>query len=153
MEEMDAPYFPFSMQEYSSYKEKVQTRLQEEPLSNLIIENNGQIIGKVGFYWEHKPTRWLEMGIVIYNPTYWNGGYGTEALTLYRDLLFEKMEIGRVGLTTWSGNERMMKVAEKIGMSLEGRMRKCRYYNGTYYDSIRMGMIREEWEALCVTKG
>ncbi len=29
-------------------------------------------------------------------------------------------------------------------------MRKCRYYNGTYYDSIRMGMIREEWEALCV---
>jgi len=46
-----------------------------------------------------------------------------------------------------------MKVAEKIGMSLEGRMRKCRYYNGTYYDSIRMGMIREEWEALYVTKG
>ena len=38
-------------------------------------------------------------------------------------------------------------------MTLEGRMRKCRYYNGTYYDSIRMGMIREEWEALCVTKG
>ncbi|MFA2563605.1 MULTISPECIES: GNAT family N-acetyltransferase [Bacillus] len=149
----DAPYFLFSMQEYSSYKEKMKTRLKEEPLSNLIIENNGQIIGAIGFYWEYKPTRWLEIGLVIYNPNYWNGGYGTEALTLYRDLLFEKMEIGRVGITTWSGNERMMKVAEKIGMSLEGRMRKCRYYNGTYYDSIRMGMIREEWEALYVTKG
>ena len=61
MEKWDAPYFPFSMQEYSSYKEKMQTRLQEEPLSNLIIENNGQVIGTVGFYWEHKPTRWLEM--------------------------------------------------------------------------------------------
>ena len=57
----DAPYFPFSMQEYSSYKEKMQTRLKEEPLSNLIIENNGQVIGTVGFYWEYKPTRWLEM--------------------------------------------------------------------------------------------
>ncbi|MGE6536587.1 GNAT family N-acetyltransferase [Bacillus luti] len=149
----DAPYFPFSMQEYPSYKEKMQVRLQEEPLSNLIIEHNGRMIGKVVFYWEHKPTRWLEMGIVIYDPAYWNGGYGTEALTLYRDLLFENMEIGRVGLTTWSGNERMMKVAERIGMRLEGRMRNCRYYNGTYYDSIRMGMIREEWEALCVMKG
>ena len=42
-----APYFPFSMQEYSSYKEKMQTRLKEEPLSNLIIENNGQVIGTV----------------------------------------------------------------------------------------------------------
>ena len=39
----------------------MQTRLKEEPLSNLIIENNGQVIGTVGFYWEYKPTRWLEM--------------------------------------------------------------------------------------------
>ena len=148
----DAPYFPFSIQEYSVYKENLQLRLKEEPLSQLIVENEGEIIGTVSFYWEHKPTRWLEMGIVIYDSAYWNGGYGTEALRLYRDLLFENMEIGRVGLTTWSGNERMMKVAEKIGMQLEGRMRKCRYYNGTYYDSIRMGMIREEWEALHVTK-
>ncbi|KFN01559.1 N-acetyltransferase [Bacillus clarus] len=148
----DAPYFPFSIQEYSVYKENLQLRLKEEPLSQFIVENEGEIIGTVGFYWEYKPTRWLEMGIVIYNPTYWNGGYGTEALRLYRDFLFENMEIGRVGLTTWSGNERMMKVAGKIGMRLEGRMRKCRYYNGTYYDSIRMGMIREEWEALRLTK-
>ncbi|AWC28495.1 GNAT family N-acetyltransferase [Bacillus cytotoxicus] len=144
----DAPYFPFSMQEYSEYREKLQSKLKEEPLSQLIIEVKGEIIGIVGFYWEYKPTRWLEMGIVIYNPAYWNGGYGTEALQLYRDLLFENMEIGRVGLTTWSGNERMMKVAEKIGMKLEGRMRKCRYYNGIYYDSIRMGIIREEWGEL-----
>ena len=71
----------------------MQTRLKEEPLSNLIIENNGQIIGTVGFYWEYKPTRWLEMGLVIYDPTYWNGGYGTETLTLYRDLLFEKWRL------------------------------------------------------------
>ena len=144
----DAPYFPFSIQEYPVYKENLQSKLREEPLSQLIIEVDGEIIGTVGFYWEYKASRWLEIGITIYDPAYWNGGYGTEALQLYRDLLFENMEIGRVGLTTWSGNERMMKVAEKIGMKLEGRMRKCRYYNGTYYDSIRMGMIREEWETL-----
>lgn len=32
-------------------------------------------------------------------------------------------------------------------MIMEGRMRKCRYYNGEYYDSIRMGILREEWES------
>ena len=47
MEKWDAPYFPFSIQEYPSYKEKMQIRLQEEPLSNLIIEHNGRMIGKV----------------------------------------------------------------------------------------------------------
>lgn len=60
--------------------------------------------------------------------------------------LFENLTIERVGLTTWSGNPRMIRCAEKLGMRLEGRMRKCRYYNGEYYDSIRMGILREEWD-------
>ncbi|MFO6893751.1 GNAT family N-acetyltransferase [Bacillus cereus] len=130
MEEMDVPYFPFSMQEYSSYKEKMQTRLQEEPLSNLIIENNGQIIGTVGFYWSINRRVGWRWELLFMTQHTGMVATGQKLLMLYRDLLFEKMEIGRVGLTTWSGNERMMKVAEKIGMSLEGRMRKCRYYNG-----------------------
>ncbi|WP_369899921.1 GNAT family N-acetyltransferase [Bacillus manliponensis] len=142
----DAPYFPFVRQEFSVFKENLSAKLKKDPYSQLLFQVDGDIVGSVGYYWEHEPSRWLEIGITIYHPSYWNGGYGTEALQLYVDLLFKNMEIGRVGLTTWSGNERMMKVAEKIGMKLEGRMRKCRYYNGEYYDSVRMGMIREEWE-------
>jgi len=29
---------------------------------------------------------------------------------------------------------------------MEARIRKVRYYNEHYYDSIRMGLSREEWE-------
>jgi len=53
----------------------------------------------------------------------------------------------RVGYTTWSGNARMIKVGEKLGMTMEARLRKVRFWNGTYYDSIRMGILREEWES------
>ncbi|PGZ97506.1 GNAT family N-acetyltransferase [Bacillus pseudomycoides] len=144
----DAPYFPFVRQEFAAFQESLCSKLMKNPYSEFLIEKDGEIIGIVAYYWEHKPSRWLEIGITIYNPTYWNGGYGTEALRLYIDFLFQHMTIGRVGLTTWSGNGRMMKVAENLGMQLEGRMRKCRYYNGEYYDSIRMGMIREEWEEM-----
>jgi len=31
-------------------------------------------------------------------------------------------------------------------METEARIRKARCYEGTYYDSIRMGMLKEEWE-------
>lgn len=142
----DAPYFEhkrLTREEYIESSIKNKSRSDE---FQRIIEVDGTIIGTIGYYWEYEPSRWLEAGIVIYDPFYWNGGYGTEALSLWVDHLFQTKEIGRVGITTWSGNERMMKAAEKIGMKLEGRMRKCRYYNGVYYDSIRMGMIREEWE-------
>lgn len=39
----------------------------------------------------------------------------------------------------------MIAVGEKLGMQMEARLRKCRFYNDTYYDSIRMGLLREEW--------
>ena len=148
----DAPYFPFVRQEFAAFQEGLRSKLMKDPYSKFLIEKDGEIIGIVTYYWEHEPSRWLEIGITIYNSAYWNGGYGTEALNMYIDFLFKHMTIGRIGLTTWSGNSRMMKVAEKLGMQLEGRMRKCRYYNGEYYDSIRMGMIREEWEEMKTAK-
>ncbi|MCP8968920.1 GNAT family N-acetyltransferase [Ectobacillus ponti] len=142
----DAPYYPLVHQDFHSFGRQLRQRLERDPYSWLVIERNGEIIGSVSYYWEHEASLWLEVGIVIYRPEYWNGGYGTEALRLYTDFLFQALPLGRLGLTTWSGNERMMKVAEKLGMRLEGRLRRCRYYNGRYYDSIRMGMLREEWE-------
>lgn len=36
-----------------------------------------------------------------------------------------------------SGNIRMMKAAEKLGMLQEARIRKVRYYNDEYYDSVK----------------
>lgn len=42
----------------------------------------------------------------------------------------------------------LMGSAEKCGFILEGRLRKVRYYQGDYYDSMRYGMLREEWQSL-----
>lgn len=143
----DAPYFPLEHVSYTVFQEYTSKEMLEdgEPAHRMIIQINDEIVGTVNYYWEHKPSNWMEVGIVIYKPKYWNGGYGTAVLKMWIDYLFKKLPIVRVGLTTWSGNERMMKVAEKLGMQLEGRLRKCRFYNNTYYDSIRMGLLREEW--------
>lgn len=143
--EWDAPYFTLETVPFDRWEQSQCKKIREKDYSSLLIDVDGQAIGMVTFYWEHEPSRWLECGIVIYRLEYWNGGYGTEALKLWVNHVFENNNVARVGITTWSGNKRMMKAAEKVGMQLEGRMRKCRYYNGVYYDSIRMGVLREEW--------
>ena len=56
-------------------------------------------------------------------------------------------ELEHIGLTTWSDNQRMMRAAEKIGMIKEAQIRKVRYWKGHYYDSVKYGIIRKEWEA------
>ncbi|MGJ9383083.1 GNAT family N-acetyltransferase [Salipaludibacillus sp. CF4.18] len=140
----DAPYFEHQQIPYREYLESKSEVLNQE--NYWVIEVNGEVIGTVGYYWEHKPSNWLEMGIGIYDSGYWNGGYGTKAFRLWIDHLFQSLPLVRVGYTTWSGNKRMIKLGEKLGMTMEARLRKCRYYNGEYYDSIRMGLLREEWQ-------
>ncbi|WP_026694959.1 GNAT family N-acetyltransferase [Peribacillus kribbensis] len=145
----DAPYWPLQHVELAAFREQLAERRkldsQHSAESQLLITVEGKIIGSIVFYWEDEATRWLEVGITIFSSKYWNGGYGTEALILFTGYLFRHLQIERVGLTSWSGNKGMIRCAEKAGMILEGRMRKCRYFNGTYYDSLRMGILREEW--------
>lgn len=148
----DAPYYEHNRPDFEMYyDQELNELMMDEAMgiySQMVILVGEEVIGTVIFYWENEATRWLEMGITIYKPVYWQGGFGTEALSLYTEYLFSQLsEIARVGITTWSGNERMIAVGKKIGMQIEGRLRKCRYYNGQYYDSIRMGILREEWEA------
>ncbi|KGX85595.1 GNAT family N-acetyltransferase [Pontibacillus litoralis] len=112
----------------------------------LVIIVGDELIGSVSSYWIDKHTNWLETGIVIYDKKYWNGGYGTEAYKLWIDFLFESTKLHRLGMSTWSGNLRMIKVAKKIGMIEEARVRQARMVNDEYFDAIKMGILRREWE-------
>lgn len=106
---------------------------------------NDKVIGTVSYYWEHEPSKWLEMGISIYQSDNWGKGIGTNVMRMWIDHLFNTLDIVRVGYTTWPRNKSMIKIVERLGMTMEARIRKVRYYYGTYYDSIRMGLLREEW--------
>ena len=147
----DAPYYPLEPVHYDQYEHNTHARLKADqkagrPESIRVIEVDGEILGMISYYIEDPLSMWLEMGIIIYKPARWGRGIGTRSLHMWSSHLFEHMPIVRVGLTTWSGNERMIGAAAKIGLQIEGRMRKCRVVHGKYYDSIRMGMLREEWE-------
>ncbi|WP_074599141.1 GNAT family N-acetyltransferase [Sediminibacillus halophilus] len=144
----NGPYIP---EERVSKQEYDVSWRREEPIApgvpaSLIIYVENQLIGYVGAYWVDKNTNWLETGIVIYDKDYWNGGYGTEAYKRWIDFLFQQTDLHRLGMSTWSGNVRMIKVAEKIGMKEEARIRDARIVDNKYYDAIKMGMLRSEWK-------
>ncbi|EON71305.1 GNAT family N-acetyltransferase [Lysinibacillus sphaericus] len=139
----DAPYFPHVPMTYEDFIPMSEKWINREDF--WVIEVNGIVRGVISYYWEHEPSKWLEMGIVFHEANTWGKGFGTKALKLWINHLFSTLPIVRVGFTTWSGNERMIRVGQKLGMQMEARIRKVRYYNGHYYDSIRMGILREEW--------
>lgn len=113
----------------------------------MIIKSDvDQVIGIVTWNWVSKTTVWPSIGIIIFNPKYWNKGYGFDALELWCDYLFEaEPRFHRIDIRTWSGNRGMMKLAEKLGFKKEAVFRKARIVNGKFYDSIGYGILREEW--------
>ncbi len=144
--QFNAPYFEGQQPDYESFLCKIFDSLQKGDERQLIVVD-GQIVGSVNAYWECKKTRWLEAGIVIYNDAYWGRGIASLALRQWINVLYERETLERIGLTTWSGNPRMMALASKLGFKLEGQLRKVRYYNGQYHDAIRYGVLRSEWAA------
>lgn len=110
--------------------------------------SEGQHIGWVSRYWVDRDTGWLEIGINLPEAEVWGRGLGTEALALWTEHIFSETELARVGLRTWSGNHRMLRVAEKLGFIVEARFRHARVVEGSRYDAVGCGMLREEWESL-----
>jgi len=143
----NGPYFPYETPTRESFEKEEFVGFLKCERGRLITVDD-KPVGSIGYYWECKETRWLEIGILIYDSTYWNKGIGRQAMELWITHLFNTQEIERVGATTWSGNPGMMACAIKTGMKLEARLRKVRYYNGSYYDSVKYGVLREEWKKL-----
>ncbi|KDR95112.1 Protein N-acetyltransferase, RimJ/RimL family [Peptoclostridium litorale DSM 5388] len=125
---------------------------EEDVLKNkkMIVDAiSNELIGQVNWYWKSKETNWMEVGIVIFNENYWGKGIGFDVLRMWINQIFsERAEFVRIGLTTWSGNERMMRLSEKLGMKKEAVYRKARIVNGKYYDSVSYGILREEWDTI-----
>ena len=110
-------------------------------------KDTDEIIGQLNWYWKSEETLWMEVGIVIFNENYWGKGIGYKALMMWIDYIFnQKPQLVRLGLSTWSGNLRMMRLAEKLGFLKEAVYRKARIVNNEYYDSISYGILKEEWE-------
>ncbi len=144
--QFNGPYFPYKTPTMEEFGYDLFARMSEGKEMQVIVYNELPV-GSVSYYWECESTRWLEMGVIIYDSKYWNKGIALQALTLWITHLFEQLDIARVGLTTWSGNPRMMACAEKLGLRQEARLRKVRFYQNTYYDSVKYGVLREEWFA------
>ncbi len=149
----NGPYYGCrSEEELKEYVAELELKLQNGESNVLgnkkIIANKDtdEIIGAVNWYWKSEETLWMEIGIIIFNENYWGKGIGYDALTLWTNEVFDKNpKLVRLGVTTWSGNERMMHLAEKLGFSKEAVYRKARIVNNEYYDSVSYGILKEEW--------
>lgn len=152
----NGPYFKrTTLEELKAFVAKLREKFENGENTSLgnrkmiVRGDTDELLGMVNWYWKSEETLWLEVGLVVFNENYWGQNIGYKALNLWIDEIFaQHPEIVRIGLTTWSGNLRMMKLAEKLHLEKEATYRKARIVNGEYFDSVSYGILREEWEGM-----
>ena len=151
----DGPYRPAGDAEWiRKHMDMVRRQIEgdefDRPRRRQVIasRDSDALLGTVSRYWISEETHWPAIGIGIYDPAWWGKGIGFEALTLWCDYLFASLpDIVRIDMRTWSGNERMIRLAHRLGFKEEARFRNARIVRDEHFDGLGFGILRDEWEA------
>jgi RimJ/RimL family protein N-acetyltransferase len=141
-------YRPFSSADEDVwYEAMLKTHPDEHPF---VIEAHGEegewvSIGNIGLHSIEWRVRSAELGIIIGIKSYWNKGYGSEAVRLMLCYAFDTLNLNRIFLRVFAHNLRAIRSYEKVGFVQEGRLRQSHFYTGKAVDTLVMSVLREEY--------
>lgn len=88
-------------------------------------------------------SRRADFGIFVGPPSEWGKGYGSEACRLVVAYAFHHLNLRKVALYTYEGNERAQRVYERCGFAVEARVPNHTWLNGGYVGHIQMGVYSD----------
>jgi ribosomal-protein-alanine N-acetyltransferase len=135
---------PLSLRDEERFLEQVSQG--DNIVLGIVRRDVDQLIGTTGFHQFNHHNRNALFGISIGDKGVWGQGFGTEASALMMRHAFEGLNLHRVTLHVFEYNPRAIRIYEKLGFRREGAMRQENYRDGRYWDTIIMGLLREEWE-------
>nr|NQU94426.1 GNAT family N-acetyltransferase [Bacteroidota bacterium] len=110
------------------------------------IEFEGKTVGQVAL----KSIRWYnrkaEMSLFL-DPALQGKSLGTRALEAIMKHAFFDMNFVRLEAEVIEYNKPAIRVAEKLQFTREGLLREAKYHNGKYFNIIRYGILKREFEA------
>jgi RimJ/RimL family protein N-acetyltransferase len=117
-------------------------------LLGIAARQEDRLVGVTGLHHIDWRNRHAGFGIAVGDKAAWGRGYGTEATRLLVRHAFETLNLNRVWLHVYEHNERGLRLYRKVGFRPEGRLRQDAFREGRYWDTVVMGVLRDEWEAV-----
>lgn len=105
-----------------------------------------EYIGQIGLIDIDWRNRSAVLGIVIGSEENRSKGYGTEAIRVLQEFVFNSLNLNKLELQLRDYNLRGYSCYLKCGFKEEGRKRQSYYIDGKYTDTILMGILKSEYE-------
>ena len=111
----------------------------------IVDSKTDKLIGGCGYLNLDHVNRTAEVGIFIGEKSYWNKGFGEEAMRLLLDYAFNILNLNNIMLNVYAYNTRAIRCYRKIGFREIGRRRQARRIQGRSYDILFMDILAEEF--------
>lgn len=144
----DAFLYPHTVNSTEQYLDSILEGTTEQKGFVIALKNTEEYIGQIDLFkidWKNRST---ELGIVIGMKEHLGKGYGTEAIKVLQDFVFNSLNLNRLQLEVYDYNERAYKCYMKCGFKEEGRLRERYFKKGRYSDTIYMSILKREYEQL-----
>jgi ribosomal-protein-alanine N-acetyltransferase len=121
---------------------------EEDEYRYAITDQQGNLIGSVGFDEVNLTARSARLYIGIGAKDHWGKGYGTDALQVFSRFLFQQWNFHRLHAETWQENARALACYQKLGFVVEGRLREAYFIDGKYYDAFILGLLKKDFSKI-----
>ena len=143
---------PQAMFSAKKVKEWIEKDLEKDPAQDMFFSiralADDRLIGFMSLFDNTGHTGDALVGIGIGEREYWGKGYGTDAMRVMLDYVFNELNYRRLSLIVFEHNPRGIRSYEKAGFVREGRLRGMMARDGRRWDWFWMGILRQEWAAL-----
>lgn len=142
---------PQSLDQTRAYLEAAQRQQAETPRRtfDLAIAPLGaaKLLGRCGLEIRRPEHREAVLWYVLH-PAAWGRGYVSEAATALIDFGFRTLGLHRVWADCDPRNAASCRVAERLGMTREGRLRDNYWLKGEWCDTAVYSLLDREWRGL-----
>jgi RimJ/RimL family protein N-acetyltransferase len=142
---LDQIHFPQSAAAVRQWAEREAAREGQGDNFRFVIENeHGEAVGDLSTHDCDPRVGAFSYGISI-RPDQRGKGYASEAIPLLLRYYFGEKRYQKVTVTIFSFNEPSVRLHERLGFRLEGRIRRMAYTAGAHHDALIYGMTAEEY--------
>lgn len=107
---------------------------------------DGLLVGTCGLFKWNRNWRSCALGYELGREA-WGAGYMHEALSAILAWGFEHMGLNRIEAQIHPQNQPSLRLAERLGFVLEGRLRECGHWLGQYHDLLHYSLLQRDHAA------
>ena len=145
------PAMPLSVAQMKKKYEAIEKEVDEShSVFHFTIrgKQDGRLVGFVrieGIEWTHGTA---SLKLAIGDPADRGKGYGSDAMQLILRFAFSELNLYRLSAVVAEDNPQALKFFQKFNFVEEVRRRKALQRDGQTWDSIHLGLLRDEWLAV-----